>query len=214
MFRVLSHGSQDLLSVSRVRINASRPLLSLLKPEVTREREPPILSAEASMAGWWDARASTAWDAAGWTARGRTSGTGGNDWSADRRVGSDQERDEKLEKLEERVSSLEKQVRLLQETAEERVSSLEQKDVGIAADATDVYPSMTVEQEAAQPSHGHECEWHEPRPEKEDVYVGGAWLQSDMEVWFSHLRDTLYQSDNGPLNALQDPIRANWKTSM
>ena len=106
---------------------------------------------------------------------------------------------------------MEKEVRFLQQTAEERVSSLEQKDLGIAADATDVYPSMNVEQEAAQPSHGHECEWHEPRPEKEDVYVGGAWLQSDMEVWFSHLRDTLYQSDDGPLNALEDQIRANWE---
>ena len=43
-----------------------------------------------------------------------------------------------------------------------------------------------------------------------DVYVEDAWWEPDMEAWFSHLRSTLYQSDERPLNALVEKIRANW----
>ena len=62
----------------------------------------------------------------------------------------------------------------------------------------------------AQPPHGHECEWHEHRPDLEDVNIDGAW-HPEMEAWFSHLRSTLYLSDGRPLDALEGKIRPNWE---
>ena len=45
---------------------------------------------------------------------------------------------------------------------------------------------------------------------EKDVYVEDAHWQPDMEAWVSHLRPTLYQSGERPLNALEIHIRANW----
>ena len=152
----------------------------------------------------WICCCNSQWDVDGSTARGWTSWTGGNgwgddDWSSGRRIDSDPmvkriklsvEPISRTELLEERVSSLEKEVVVLRQAA---VASPE--------------PKAACAPLLAQ----HACEWHERRPSAGAAVSVVGRQEEDSDAWLAHLRSTLYSSNEHPLDMLEGKIKANWE---
>ena len=158
----------------------------------------PIPSAMADSDSQWR------WRAGAWS-----SWTGGNGWEG-RRIDSDS-MNERTELLEARISSLEKEVAALRQAGQAAVASPvlpEPKAACAPLPAQIPQPSVAC---APVPPHGHECAWHEHRPDAGDPVSVSGNQEKDVDAWLAHLRHTLYSGDSRPLDSLESKIKANWE---